>query len=164
MPKRKDERKWTEPAALVPIIAAVISAIVGPTFVYIYLTNQGQVIPIPPPTEEPTPPTRTPPPGPDEANITVETDKQSYSLEEIIEISGNIREPEKGQTLRIDIYNPDGMVLSDANGVMIEPNRNGTFAYDFRLFPSRSGELIPGEYKILVTYLHQSTEGEFRIE
>jgi hypothetical protein len=93
----------------------------------------------------------------------VATDKQTYSIGEIIEISGNISEPERGQTLRIDIYNPDGMILSDANGIKIEPNRNGTFTHDFWLYPSRSGELIPGEYKILVTYLHQS-ESKFEIE
>jgi hypothetical protein len=55
--KKSGKRQWTDPVILVPIIVAIITAIVGPTYVYLILNP-----PTPPKTT--TTPTPTPPPAP----------------------------------------------------------------------------------------------------
>ena len=60
MPEEKPEkRRWTDPVVLVPIIVAIITAIVGPTYL-LYIQNQNQNNVPSPPTEEITPETPTP--------------------------------------------------------------------------------------------------------
>jgi hypothetical protein len=106
-------------------------------------------------------------PGPD---ITVETDKESYTNGEVVTISGNVGKPESGKSLRIDVYNPTGDILSGANDIKVYPNGKGFYSYDMRtdimdirdMTPGRG--ITPGTYEVLVTYLNQNATDTFDIE
>ena len=103
-----------------PIIVAVITAIVSPFVVPMIrdLMNQNQNYPHSPPTQEPSPaPPVSQVPGLVEANITVQTDKQSYVAGETFKIYGTVGKPEFGKVVRIDVYRPDGTPLPGANGL-----------------------------------------------
>jgi hypothetical protein len=41
------------------------------------------------------------------AQFTIETDKQSYRLGDIVLIDGNVKNPIDGKTIRLDIYTPE---------------------------------------------------------
>jgi hypothetical protein len=153
----------------VPIITAVIASIVGPTYYYYFLTTK--------PTDEPTSPqspesTPSPPPQstPSDADITVGTDKESYTIGEIVTISGNVSKPESGKSLRIDVYDPRGGILWFANGEKVDPNERGFYTYDLNTEiatirdMSSGGELEPGKYEVLVSYLNQSAKDTFDLE
>jgi hypothetical protein len=72
-------------------------------------------------------------PGP---NITVRMDKESYTIGDVVTISGNVSKTESGKSLRIDVYSPRGGILWFANGVKVDPNERGFYTdykrYDFR--------------------------------
>jgi hypothetical protein len=139
----------------VPIIVAVITAIVSPIVVPMIqdlLKYESK--------ESPFPPT----PG-SQSNITVGTDKESYTKGEVIRISGNVDKPESGKSLRIDVYNPKGDVLSFVNGIDVYPNGKGFYTYEMHTdVMTQFPEVIPGEYEILVTYRNQSAKDKFIIE
>jgi hypothetical protein len=103
-------------------------------------------------------------------NITVGTDKESYTNGEVITISGNVGKPESGKALRIDVYNPTGDVIFFANGIKVYPNERGFYTYDVNTEIATirdmtpDGELVPGKYEVLVSYLNQSAEDTFDIE
>lgn len=164
--------RWREPVVLVPIIVAVIIAIVGPIIIPMIQDLQKQSSSEPPVVDEPpaTPQTNSDS-IPSGANITVRTDKQSYVPGEIIRISGNVSKVEEGNSVRIDIRNPENRILEAANGIETEPNRRGFYHYELNPVlanytdPSlASRDMIPGEYRVLIAYLNQSAEDKFIIE
>lgn len=75
-----------------------------------------------------------------------------------------------GKALRIDVYNPTGDVLFFANGIKVYPNERGFYTYDVNTEIATirdmtpDGELVPGKYEVLVSYLNQSAEDTFDIE
>ncbi|MGA7602368.1 MAG: hypothetical protein WCE33_04720, partial [Nitrososphaeraceae archaeon] len=113
---KSGKHRWTDPVILVPIITAIIAAI--PTYVLLIRPAiKDTQSPIPESTPSPLP-ERTP----SAASITVGTDKGSYTIDEIVTISGNVSKPESGKSLRIDVYDPIGKILAVANAVKIYPN------------------------------------------
>jgi hypothetical protein len=168
--KRRAKRQWTDPVILVPIIGAVIAAIVGPIVVPLiqdYIrqqhTNDGSISP----TSSPTP-VSTPVPA---ADITLDTDKNTYGSGDLVTVSGNFDELVQGKTARLDVYDPKGEVFqpfnesfsegdredwSDAyprlSDVQVKPNDKGLFSYRFPLDNPVGGSLVRGVYKIEVTY------------
>ena len=85
---KSGKHRWTDPVILVPIITAIIAAI--PTYVLLIRPAiEDTQSPIPESTPSP-PPERTP----SAASITVDTDKGSYTINEIVTISGNVSKPE----------------------------------------------------------------------
>jgi hypothetical protein len=159
LPKKRDEkRRWTDPVILAPIIVAVITAIVGPTYAYYYLQTQNQGNPpAETPTKTPTPESPTPPAG-QSNSLNVSTDKTSYVIGEDFLISGNVGKPEFGKSVRIDIYKPDGGPLG--GGLFTKPERDGSYSYLLYSF-TVAGDLVPGTYTVRATYLKQSAETNF---
>jgi hypothetical protein len=163
--KRRAKRQWTDPVILVPIIGAVIAAIVGPIVVPLiqdYIRQQQT-----PPTFSPTP-VPTPVPA---ADITLDTDKNTYGVGDLVTVSGNFDEPVQGKTARLDVYDPKGEVFqpfnesfsegdredwSDAyprlSDIQVKPNDKGLFSYRFPLDNPVGGSFVRGVYKIEVTY------------
>lgn len=168
---KSGKHRWRDPVVLVPIITAVIASIVGPTYYYYFLTPK--LTPesppsFPPPGPGPSPTTETTPvPA---TNITVETDKESYTNGEVVTISGNVSKPESGKSLRIDVYSPTGEILWFANGIKVDPNERGHYTYDVNTEISTirdmtpGGELVPGKYEVLVSYLNLSAKDTFDLE
>ena len=158
------KHRWTDPVVLVPIIPAVIASIVGPTYLLMLQSQEG-----PSQSNGPTP-TLSPEPTPSSASITVETDKESYTSGEVVTISGNVSKPESGKSLRIDVYSPTGEILWFANGIKVDPNDRGHYTYDVNTEISTirdmapGGELVPGKYEVLVSYLNQSAKYTFELE
>jgi hypothetical protein len=135
--RRQGKSQWREPIILVPIIAAVITAIVGPTYAYYYLqiqdqTNDNGATPtqeLKPvnttqqrsvtPTQELKPVNTTQQrsePGPvSTGNIALETDKRTYGLGDFVRVSGSIDKPGEGKTVRLDVYNPEGTIFQPYN-------------------------------------------------
>ena len=163
--EKSGKRRWTDPVILVPIIVAIITAIVGPAILLILQNPPPAVIstPTPPPTEISTPtPPPTQPEVPSRANITVETDKESYVIGEDFMISGNVGKPEFGKSVRLDIYMPDGGPLAAGNALMAKPERDGSYSYLIYSF-TYAGDLVPGTYTVRATYLKQSAETNFEV-
>jgi hypothetical protein len=157
---KSGKHRWTDPVILVPIITAIIAAI--PTYVLLIRPAiKDTQSPIPESTPSPLP-ERTP----SAASITVGTDKGSYTIDEIVTISGNVSKPESGKSLRIDVYDPIGKILAVANAVKIYPNGRGLYTYDLYTdsLNMGDGEFIPGEYKVRVSYLNQNVTDTFDIE
>jgi hypothetical protein len=157
---KSGKHRWTDPVILVPIITAIIAAI--PTYVLLIRPAiKDTQSPIPESTPSPLP-ERTP----SAASITVGTDKGSYTIDEIVTISGNVSKPESGKSLRIDVYDPIGKILAVANAVKIYPNGRGLYTYDLYTdsLNMGDGEFIPGEYKARVSYLNQNVTDTFDIE
>lgn len=185
--KREAKRQWTDPVILVPIITAVIASIVGPTYYYYFLT--------PKPTEEPTPtavtpkPTEeldTPPaiiPQPESvANITLDTDKSTYGVGDLVRVSGTLDEPVQGKTVRLDVYDPEGNVFQPFNetfnegpqedwspayprlsDIQVQPNDKGLFSYRFPIDQPVLGSVIKGIYKIEATYDDMTGNATFTV-
>ena len=153
---KSGKHRWRDPVVLVPIITAVIASIVGPTYYYYFLTPKPAPEPIPTPTPESTPSSATGSVSSPAANITVETDKESYTIGEVVTISGNVSKPESGKSLRIDVYNPNGDILLLANGIKVDPNRRGLYSHDLHTdLMTMGGEIMPpGKYEVLVSYLN----------
>ena len=98
------------------------------------------------------------------------TDKESYTIGEVVTISGNVSKPESGESLRIDVYSTTGEILWFANGIKVDPNERGHYTYDANTEISTirdmtpGGELVPGKYEVLVSYLNQSAKDTFDLE
>jgi hypothetical protein len=172
--KKREKRTWTEPASLVPIIAAVISAIVGPTFAYFYLVNPSTPPTVP--TEEPIPDTPTPNSTPDTPAIplvennalSVRTDKESYGFGDRVQVSGTADQTTRGKTVRLDVYNPEGIFSSyvfdpsnistilapdkPQSNILVSPDEDGTFSYSFPLSVISPEEGVKGNYTVDATY------------
>lgn len=118
-------------------------------------------------TSEPTP-SPPPEPTPSADSITVGTDKESYTIGEIVTISGNVSKPESGKSLRIDVYTPTGDILLLANAIKVYPNGRGFYTHDLHTglmaMGNVDGQIIPGKYEVLVNYLNQSAKDTFDLE
>lgn len=163
---RKRRSQWREPIILVPIIAAVITAIIGPIVVLIAqnpLMIQNvlkYLLPGPGPS-----------PGSDGSGLSVRTDKGTYGVGDLVHVSGTLDEPVQGKTIRLDVYDPEGKVFQpynesfDAAGVpdkltpvyprlsdiQVKPNDKGLFSYRFPLAEPSADSFIKGNYTIAAT-------------
>lgn len=111
---RKRRSQWREPIILVPIIAAVITAIIGPIVV---LIAQNPVIiqnilnywfgknALPPS---------------DGSGLSVRTDKGTYGVGDLVNVDGTLDEPVSGKTIRLDVYDPRGDVFQPHNASFSE--------------------------------------------
>lgn len=146
--KRRVKRQWTEPVVLVPIIAAVISAIIGPNLGAISQYIQDL--------------TKKPPeygPPIDGSGLNVSTDKGTYGFGDWVKVTGSVEKPAQGKTVRLDVYDPKGEVFGTMNAsvgrtipqsdIQIKPNDKGLFNYRFPLDPFYREK---GTHKIEVTY------------
>lgn len=127
MSRRKPKKsQWREPIVLVPIIVAVITAIVGP-IAYYYLTHQEQTKDIDN-VDQSSVPTSTPQystPVPTSisqsstrsslGNITLDTDKNVYGFGDFVRVTGTVDTPLEGKTVRLDVYDPEGEVFQPYN-------------------------------------------------
>jgi hypothetical protein len=159
--KKRENRRWTDPTVLVPIIVAIITAIVGPTYAYYYLLNRDHNNP--PPQTPPTPAPQTQPtPGlpVQNSSLSVITDKNSYGFGDNVEVSGTVREPVQGKTVRLDVYNSKGDVIQPFNdsipayvpqsNIKVRPDNGGLFSYSFPL--GFLLDKVKGIYKVEATY------------
>jgi hypothetical protein len=166
--------RWRDPIVMVPIITAIIAAI--PTYVLLIrpAIESQQPLPEPVPTtpgERASPPTVTPQPR-SEVNITLDTDKSTYGIGDLVRVSGTLNEPMQGKTLRLDVYDPEGNAFQPFNesfslgppddwtpaypilsDIQVQPNDKGIFSYRFPVDePSLSTDNLKGIYKIEATY------------
>ena len=79
-------------------------------------------------------------------SITVATDKSSYSEDEIISISGEIKYLALGDQLTILITSPNGNI-AEIDQVTVESNKQ----FNTKITPNGAYWKIPGTYTILVT-------------
>jgi hypothetical protein len=83
-------------------------------------------------------------------SLTVNTEKSKYDLHEKVIVSGRVSAEimEPDQLVSIYVFNPEGkLYISDE----VEVAWNGNYFYNFVI----EGELaLPGNYEILVTYIH----------
>lgn len=101
--------------------------------------------------------------------IKVQTDKKTYRLGDFVEVSGTVNNM-KGETLRLDIYMPDGLVLQFSNGtslsnIRLKPDSTGMYTYTFQLpIPLNVFRANhTGDYIVSVTNLGNSFETTFTV-
>jgi len=151
----------------VPIIVALITAIVGPTYGYYYLLNRDHNNPSQPqPQPQPTPAQQV-----QNSSLSVRTDKPSYGIGDYVKVDGTVGKPGQGKTVRLDVYDPKGKVFEPFNetfsagdredwtpayprlsDVQVKPNDKGLFSYRFPVDNPVFGSFIKGTYKVEVTY------------
>jgi hypothetical protein len=178
------KHRWRDPIVLVPIITAIIAAI--PAYV---LLIQPAIEKTQSPTPEasttpeatPTPPIlSTPLPATD---ITLDTDKNTYGVGDLVRVSGTLKEPKQGKTVRLDVYDAKGNVFQPFNqsfsegpqeewtdaypllsDIQVQPNDKGLFSYRFPVEKPVSGSLIKGKYKIEATYGDMTGNATFTLQ
>lgn len=89
--------------------------------------------------------TGPPPPRP----ITAVADKEIYILNDTIRISGQVRDPESGQSVKIAVYYPNNKIYLSRE---VDVSPNGTFVFEQKV----EGKGISGKYLAEVSY------GDFR--
>jgi hypothetical protein len=160
----------------VPIIVAVITAIVGPTYAYYYLVNH------PSQQQPPFTPAQQPPPQVQNSSLSVRTDKNPYGVGDYVEVSGTVGKPMQGKTVRLDVYDPKGRVFEPYNAtfsagdredwtpayphlsdIQVKPNDKGLFSYRFPVDRPVFGPIIKGTYKIEVTYEGTTKNATFTV-
>lgn len=175
MPRKKSRKpQWTDPIVLVPIIAAVITAIVGPNFGRIMETIQNL---------------QQPPSdnggilGPMAGNsLSLRTDKKVYGNGDLVKVTGTLAKPVQGKTVRLDVYDPEGNVFQPLNesfsegprerwteayprltGVQVQPSDKGELYYQFPIDDPVLGSIIKGWYKIEATYGDRTANATFKV-
>jgi uncharacterized protein YfaS (alpha-2-macroglobulin family) len=102
--------------------------------------------------------------------LTIQTDKQSYRLGDVVLIEGNVKNPTEGKTIRIDVYTPESGVLyygpntnNSLTNVRLEPDSNGVFSFNFTLPHTTYYNPGTGTYTISATYLGNSSEAKINV-
>ena len=98
------------------------------------------------------------------------TDKKSYGFSDYIEISGNVSQVIKGETVRIDVYLPDGSVADAYNNthlsnIRIKPDNSAIYFATIQLPASYRYPLTneSGVWTASATYGDKTVETKFTV-
>jgi peptide/nickel transport system substrate-binding protein len=105
--------------------------------------------------------------------ISIQTDKNSYTLKEYVVVTGQVSNynPGEGKTVRIDVFDSEDKVFTGAagdpcclkviSGEEVEPSDDGSYSYRFYI-PNNEGVKF-GQYAAQATYDGKSVETAFEV-
>jgi hypothetical protein len=91
------------------------------------------------------------------STIVTYTDKKVYQPEDMLTVSGTVKEYQRSTLVGIEIVNPEGRYFRVAQAPVVD----GSFSFTFKLGGDNA---VPGKYTVVAAYWHDTVETSFLLD